>query len=335
MRSPLDNERVKELWNRVLPYVPWLSLASGVASALLLERKPEKAWMVAAAAAGVWITTGLILYLTGRRAESGGKWEGVLGFSSLVALQSLTQLALFFSGPFYLRAATWDLGHGIFLACFIAAVVAASWDPIFYSVQKSRVLSSVLLSFSTFAGLNCVLPMLGLSNWWSLLAAALCGTLGIPLIGRLRDPIITEAHYRLGVDIAIGLVLPVLLWFGAASLVPPAPLRLSQAAIGTTIADRWVSDPTTEFTGVPARIACATAISAPRGLDDRLFHIWELNGEETDRIELKVRGGREEGFRTWSVKQHVAVGDWSCRVETENGQLLGKTSAEVNAATPE
>ena len=323
-----DRERLEAVWDRLVPLLPWFSLASGIVSALLLERSPEKAWMVAAAAGGVWISTGAALYVTGRSAQS-GRLQGVLHFSSLLALQSLIQLALFFAGPFYIRAATWDVGHLAFLLLFAAAVVASTWDPIFYWVQNNRIFSSLLLSFATFAGLNCVLPMLGLSNWWSLITASLLACIGIPLLGRLRSPIITEAKHRLALDVGIALALPLMLAFGAGRLVPPAPMRLSEAAMGTKLANKWVADPQEELQN-PSQLVCATAIAAPRGLSDKLFHVWSKDGDKVDEIALKVRGGREEGFRTWSIKKNFQAGTWRCQVITDHGQLLGGVSVEVS-----
>ena len=49
--------------------------------------------------------------------------------------------------------------------------------------------------------------------------------------------------------------------------------------------------------------------------------------EVVDRIELEIRGGREAGFRTYSVKQNFGPepsGTWSCAVETASGQFLGE-----------
>ena len=69
-----------------------------------------------------------------------------------------------------------------------------------------------------------------------------------------------------------------------------------------------------------------TAINAPRGLDERIYHVWQFNGKEVDRIALDIHGGRKEGYRAWTHKQNFpadSVGRWQVRVLTEDGQVIG------------
>ncbi|MEF9672213.1 DUF2914 domain-containing protein [Pseudomonas sp. PCH446] len=79
-----------------------------------------------------------------------------------------------------------------------------------------------------------------------------------------------------------------------------------------------------------------TAINAPRGLDERIYHVWQFNGHEVDRIALDIHGGRKEGYRAWSHKQNFPAdptGDWQVRVLTEGGQMLGVLRFKVTDAT--
>ncbi|ORC45194.1 hypothetical protein BZK31_28815, partial [Pseudomonas floridensis] len=69
-----------------------------------------------------------------------------------------------------------------------------------------------------------------------------------------------------------------------------------------------------------------TAINAPRGLEERIYHVWRHNGKEMDRIALDIHGGRKEGYRAWTHKQNFpqdVVGRWQVRVLTEDGQMIG------------
>jgi hypothetical protein len=58
---------------------------------------------------------------------------------------------------------------------------------------------------------------------------------------------------------------------------------------------------------------------------DRLFHVWTRDGKPRVRVELSFRGGREAGFRTFSriTPGRHGAGRYTCRVETESGQVLG------------
>jgi hypothetical protein len=67
---------------------------------------------------------------------------------------------------------------------------------------------------------------------------------------------------------------------------------------------------------------------------ERLLHVWRKDGHVVDRIELEIRGGREQGFRTYSVKRNFGdqpQGEWSCAVETALGQFLGEQRVVIEA----
>jgi hypothetical protein len=69
-----------------------------------------------------------------------------------------------------------------------------------------------------------------------------------------------------------------------------------------------------------------TAITAPRGLAERIYHVWKRNGEEVDRIALNIQGGTKTGYRAWSHKQNFpqeVAGKWSVEVVTDAGQMIG------------
>src|SRR5690606_13495164 len=106
-------------------------------------------------------------------------------------------------------------------------------------------------------------------------------------------------------------------------------LKLEAAGIGRDVVERELVEPLKAVEGVPEVIYCWTAIVAPRGLKDELFHVWRKDGVVVDRVKLTVSGGRERGFRTWAKKTRFTkapYGTWSCSVETAAGQLLGRRS---------
>jgi hypothetical protein len=70
-------------------------------------------------------------------------------------------------------------------------------------------------------------------------------------------------------------------------------------------------------------------IASPRGLRDHLRHVWRQNGAWRGEILLEIRGGRPQGFRTWSTFRNISPGKWTCTVETESGQRLGRVTARV------
>jgi len=309
---PPKSTSPERLVARVKPYLPWLSLAMGIASALLMERSPERAWLVVVAATGAWALVALGAIVGSLDAErlprvhaKAMRW-GLA--STVIASQSLVQLCLFFALPFYVRAASFAPGHAVFFVTFAVVLAVVSWDPAFRWVFEHRLASLFVLGVASFVGLACVLPVLGLENRASLLLAALSTSLGVPALERLRRTKPKPRDLKLWAkEATVVLAFPAFALFGGAALVPPAPLSIAEAAIGTRLADKWVQDPTSSFDVPPARVVCATAIRAPRGLDDELLHEWRHEGRVVDTIPLEVRGGRQAGFRTWSIKENLGA----------------------------
>lgn len=329
-------KRFETLFARLRPWLPWISLVLGVAGAFMMDRRPENAWMIATSAVGMWLLLGAFVFLGSLDAEQieGKKavFAKVVSFSALVGSQSLVQLCLFFALPFYWGALSFHFGHLFFFDLLLVASALTLWDPIYEFIFKSRIASGTLLAFASFAAFNCILPVMGLSNRVSLYSSAILTSATLPFMLRLYGLRFENVVYRVGFNaVAIGLF-PTFLALGGATFIPPAPLELGDAAIGTRIEDLWVADPTKELASVPSQLVCATAIKAPRGLKDELFHVWSKDGVEVDRVALDVRGGRDAGFRTWSIKKRLTKapeGDWRCAVETASGQTVGRVSVKI------
>ncbi|MNY21934.1 hypothetical protein D3C86_1555140 [compost metagenome] len=148
------------------------------------------------------------------------------------------------------------------------------------------------------------------------------------------------AHWRRGVMLVV-LTLSV----GAGgwllrSWVPPATLWLTEVAVSTEMdnAKRTPGNRLKEVSASQIRstgLYAYTSINAPRGLDERIYHVWQFNGKEVDRIALDIHGGRKEGYRAWTHKQNLPanpVGRWQVRVLTEDGQVIGVLRFKVTDA---
>ncbi len=312
--------------------MPWLSLAAGVFSAVWMDRSPERAWLVAAAAAVMWVGLAALAIVI-RRSSQPSKLVAAARFSAFAVTQSMVQVTLFFVLPFFWRAATLSPGHLSFVGVLALAAGLTLWDPVFAAVARRAFLAVPLLAVASFAGLAAALPALGLSHhlslWISVGASAtmaMLTPLGLAPAGERRAPV--------AVGTCVATVLVGGLLVGGAKVVPAAPLRLVVARIGTRLNNKRVSVPRETFRGRPQQLVCATAIWAPWGLRDQLFHVWRHDGEVLDRIPLKIEGGRKAGFRTWSIKKNFGAnpaGHWSCGVETRGGQHLGRRGIQVIA----
>lgn len=326
-----NRNRFVALVHRVLP---WCSLAIGIVGALLMDRGPTRGAIVAAVAVASWLVLSVVIWLG--RLRDHGERSGALvrgaHFSTLMLTQSAIHLQLYFALPFYFKAFAGTPGHVVFLALLITAAIASLWDPLTEWLMLRTRVGLLLPAFANFAVLDAVLPGLGLSNAASLWFAAGAAGLALPVMviaDRLHGRSLVRA---LAAAIVVALVMPAALWLGAARIVPAAPMHLVHAEIGTRRVGYDVADPTERLARAPARIVCATAIFAPLGVKDRLYHVWRHEGDVVDRIPLEIRGGREGGFRTYSIKRNFGdspAGSWSCSVETEMGQLLGSRELEI------
>jgi hypothetical protein len=255
-------------------------------------------------------------------------------FSSLLVTQSSIHLQLFFALPFYWKAWAGTIGHTAFVALLVAAALASLWDPLTEWLLVHSRAGLLYPAFANFAVLNAVLPGLGLSNTESLWLSSAVAGLALPILAvadRLQGRSMRRA---IAIGVASGLVIPGALLLGAARWVPAAPMALVHANVGTRMSGRELADPTEHFERRPAQLVCATAIFAPLGVREQLLHVWRHDGEVVDAIALEIRGGREEGFRTWSIKRRFgaeADGSWTCSVETTTGQLLGERTVTIGA----
>ncbi len=84
-----------------------------------------------------------------------------------------------------------------------------------------------------------------------------------------------------------------------------------------------------------------SAVYAPTRLDTEVFHRWsyldEAEGEwvSSTTVGFPISGGREEGYRGYSVKEGVFPGRWRVDVETPRGAVIGRFEFTVVDAPPE
>ena len=155
---------------------------------------------------------------------------------------------------------------------------------------------------------------------------------------------------------AIGVTVPALVLIGFLvgfyflNWIPPVPLALKFGGIYHEVkktGDRfeltfekdwyqvWKRSDDTFPADEP--IYCFTAVFAPVDLNMTIYHHWYFrpNSDKpfthADRIAIKISGGREGGYRTYTFKQRLDPGDWRVDVETEDGRIVGRVSVRVEA----
>lgn len=323
------------LWQRLLEalhrYRYWLaplSFGAGLASFLLIERREWLAQWVS-----LLLILGWVLIVTEEAAARSLRLApAVLRFG----VQAIQHETFFFTLPFFLHTTNWATGQAVFTSAVIAAALCALWDPVYYGrIVKRPWLYLVFHAFAVFAGTLTVGPiLLHLTTAQTLLlASAGAALLTVPSLLHLID---RARPARAALLVAGAAALAALAW-PLRTWVPPATLWVQQAVI-TDAVDPLQRTPGAALWSVsPAHLHqqglyAYTAIRAPRGLREQVFHRWLHEGREVDRIPLEIIGGRAEGYRAWSYKQGFpadARGSWEVQVVTEGGQLIGRFTFEV------
>ena len=78
-----------------------------------------------------------------------------------------------------------------------------------------------------------------------------------------------------------------------------------------------------------------SSIFAPADLKANIIHRWEYYNPKLekwvvrDRLSFPIKGGRDAGYRGFSVKSNVEPGKWRVSVETERGQVMGIIKFEI------
>ncbi len=244
------------------------------------------------------------------------------------ATQMIHQESLFFVLPFFFVTTTWNSGQLVFTGLLAAAGLVSIIDPLYYKwVAPRRWLFLALHTLTLFAAMLTALPIiLHLTTAQSFKLA-----LGVAML--LSFPSLASSFPINNARRAIALVLVTLAIGGGGwmlrSWVPPATLWMTEVAISSQLQNRTPGESLKQVSASQIRSAglyAYTAIKAPRGLNERIYHVWQFNGKEVDRIALDINGGRKEGYRAWTHKQVFPVnpvGRWQVRVLTEDGQVIG------------
>jgi len=97
-----------------------------------------------------------------------------------------------------------------------------------------------------------------------------------------------------------------------------------------------------EFVAWPGdKIHFFVSIFSPGGFADDVFVRWQFHDPKagwkgSDRIPVKITGGRKEGFRGFTTKANFDYGDgaWRISVETNDGREIGRMYFDVVKAEP-
>lgn len=249
---------------------------------------------------------------------------------------------------FYFKSAS--LGTSFVFLVLLAGLLAVNELKPFENsgtILRMTLFSLCLVSYFTYlvptlVGSIGVLPFLG-----TLTASTACiAALAWWLKGHLPDPQkILKRHLILPyATVALGFAA---LYF--LRIIPPVPLSLSSIGVYhdverrgdrfelTMMRSRWKfwqrGDQT--FDARPGdSIHCFISVFSPTNFKERLQVRWQFQDPEkgwqdADTIPLDITGGRDEGWRGYTLKSKYKTGRWRVRVETSDRRELGRIVLSV------
>ncbi|SDM21330.1 Protein of unknown function [Modicisalibacter muralis] len=338
----LTLHRLTERWViRLRPYAwlwPPLAFIAGALSFFMVDRQQ---WLGAALALALLLAWILLLSesLIGRFLANRGYPTLQRGVTAFIA-QMIHQETLFFTLPFILATTVWASGQALFTLLMIGCALLSILDPLYFRLaERHRWLYFAFHAQCVFLVMLVTLPiMLQLTTGEALLLAVLATIVfGLPSLAHLLQPRGLTGWLAM---IGLAMLLGGAAWVGRA-WVPPATLWLTGTALSPSF-DTAAREPrgSMPLTGNALHengLYAYTAIRAPRGLREKIYHVWRHEGELVDRIPLIINGGRSEGYRAWTHKQQFPAdsqGDWRIDVMTSTDQRIGVMhfTIEDNAA---
>ncbi|AUX29388.1 MULTISPECIES: DUF5924 family protein [Sorangium] len=328
----------KKLWWLHTAYA--LSLGAFVVA--FAQKGFQHARFLAISVSVAWLLVLLFfrLFGTGARQDFATAWRGArLRFLVMTyVLKNLYQGMLFFLLPFYWKSASLDAPNRWFVLLLGACAVLSTLDLVFDRVlMRWKTLASVFYGVTLFACLNLVIPALlpNTRTLYTLLSAALVSVLGFCTLhlpfGALWS--------RMGlVFLVIASAAGVGLAYGTREIIPPVPMHLSSAAVGPSVLPdgRLAMSVKSLHFSVIRELRAVTDVVVPGGDGDRLVHVWRHEGreilrapEETLRVPGPEGAVRLKSQLVGGSLPRRLAGHWTVDVETEDGQLVGRTAFEV------
>jgi hypothetical protein len=345
-------ERVHRSYARLERPISSISLLGGFAfDALTLKRIDmfwENFWVLAHL-----LVVGACIVLANRRQSVPGDANALEPAEPSVWLVSVLQFA--FGGllstflVFYFRSGSLWVSWPFFL--ILAAAFAAN-----ESLKKHYARLDFQVSFfflSLFAFAIFIVPVVVHAMGWLVFVLSGAVSLGLlwlflRVLGRVAPE--TTGRGRRGLLVCVAAIYVAINVLYFLNLIPPIPLSLQDASVAHSISRTvngnyavqmedpgWLRffRPAEVFHGQPGeRVYAYTAVFSPTFLRATIVHEWQMyDGKRgwvtMSRVELPLIGGRDGGYRTYSVKTGIKLGAWRVIVETPSGAILGRLRFNV------
>lgn len=238
---------------------------------------------------------------------------------------------------------------------FILVLAAIYFGNEYFRMYKHYlVFQATIFFFALYAYAIFGLPLLiGTIGPWTFLGSTLASLAAFAVfiwLLRLVNPRRLKEGMR-HVVASVGAVVIVVSASYFSGLIPPIPLAVADSGVyhalervpGGYRVLREESPPWWQLSAPVARVVpgaplyAYSAVVAPVRFGTTVVHRWERHVSGTgwiieNRISFPVTGGREGGYRGYSLKTNLAPGKWRVSVETQGGQVIGRIRFDIERA---
>lgn len=294
----------------------------------------------------MFIALRFIVGPTNRRVDEKLLRKGIRVATNYVIKQFYQQM-FFFLTPLYASSATWSLASWnwwlapLLLICAIISTMDLVFDNF---IMERRWLASTMYGLAMFAMLNVTLPLLlGIDHLTGLIVAAAATPASVALLSFSVKQVLSPQGALLTLAMTGALLAGV--WYGR-WLIPPAPLAMSETAVGHGTAGTYECLPASKHVIDSQRLdglRCGSMLREPGGLKEPVVHVWTHRGArlgdailpdvlECDAPDAVVARSRFPPDRLPADP----TGKWACATYTIGGQLVGiRKFVVVGAANAE
>ena len=288
------------------------------------------------------------LHFLERRAREGrmyARWRALFPMATQFALGSLWSAFLVFYSRSAVITKSWP-----YLAVLTAFFIG---NEVLKRYHSRLVFTSVLFFFAVFSCAIVMVPVYthAIGPVMFLISGAVAVgvlVLFLYLLAAVNRPQFVAARGKIALGVTGVYVLMNVFYF--TNTLPPLPLALSRVGIyhmvkktGDTYqavaeAAPWY----TEFGFAPTLhvapgqpLYAYSAVFAPIKLSTKIMHRWRRYDPKSGHwltlstVTFPINGGRDGGYRGYTIKHNVQPGDWRVDINTIDGHLIGRTEFKV------
>lgn len=340
-------------------YTPWISLGLGVLARALSHRGVDFAPKAVAIVALAWLLPIAVARWLHEPAESRGepagsagsepsregmgtlpgfpyrrpseaKWHRLLRSASPAVTVLLYRNVLFFLVPIWFGSAHLpSLNMGVplvFAAMALFTCFVRRYREWVLERPRPRVLWTAVVLFAALVPATGVVAFT--SPRTSIVISALLATVVAWAALAPNESLLSKR----GIVSALVIALPVAGLLGwAAPLFPPVPIVCHDQGMGTAIVKRELEGRAKRFPAGTPRVYSWFEVTLPRRDRQEVIFQWFHEGKPVGGgLRTTVAGGRREGYRTWTLHNAPAPGEWRVDLLTgRSSQLIGRSTFEV------